>query len=150
MRNDRQRRKGVHVGAVAEVVVVVKVRVEHEADGPVGPLANLRDVFAGCGGQETGIDDEHLAFADDHRGVAAGKAVAWVLVLDLINAVGQFRDLARSVRECRHSEKCDGERRQARQSSMTLRSHISRASVRKPISPARVRCKPTSTLRDVW
>jgi len=50
--DDRQSRESIHVRAVTEIVIVVKVRVQHEADRLIRPLANLCDIFAGSGRQK--------------------------------------------------------------------------------------------------
>jgi len=47
VRDDRQGRKRVHVGTVAQVVIVVEVGVEQKAHRPVRPLTDLCDVFPG-------------------------------------------------------------------------------------------------------
>jgi hypothetical protein len=51
--------------AAAYVAVEVPMRVHEIGHGLVGPLADLRDVFSGCRGQKTRIDDQYGLLADD-------------------------------------------------------------------------------------
>jgi hypothetical protein len=87
MRDDSEGGKSIHVNLVPEVVIVVKVCVQHEADRSVGPLPDLGNVFTRGRGQKAGVYDEDLPVADDHRGVAATIAG----VLNFIHTVGQLR-----------------------------------------------------------
>jgi len=100
MGDDRQSRESIHVGAVPEVVIVMKVRVEHKADRFVRPLANLSNVFPGSRWQKTGIHHENLPFPDDDGSIAAATGA----VLNFINAVTQFRYF--SFRLSGHWQRC--------------------------------------------
>src|SRR3954467_15742213 len=71
-------------------VVVMKMSVEQIAHGFVSPLANLCNVLARHGGQETGVNDENLPVANNHRGISTGVAVIQIVVLDAVNALRQL------------------------------------------------------------
>src|SRR5262245_60315754 len=89
MRDDGHCRKRIHVGAVTEVVIVVKMCVEQKAHRLVRPLADLSNVFPGSRGKEATVDHEDLPFSDDHRGIAAHEADAGIPVLNFVDAFGQ-------------------------------------------------------------
>src|SRR5262249_39528131 len=99
--DDGDGREGVHVNAVAEVVIVVEVCIQYEGNGLVSPLANLRDVLASGRRQKATVDNQHLPLANDHGGVAA----CVLPVLDLVDAFGEPGNFALVLRSGKREEK---------------------------------------------
>ena len=91
--DDGEAGERVPVFLVARVVVLMPMGVDEVAHGLARPLADLRDVFPRGRDGGARVHHQDLALADDDGGVPVYPAGKGVLVTDLVDAIGQGRDL---------------------------------------------------------
>src|SRR5215203_1627494 len=96
MRDDRNTRERFPICSIPHRVIEMPMSVDQIPDGFVRPLLYLRNVLPGRRRQIARIDDEYLAFADDHGCVALWKRIRRILVSYRVNP---FCDLLKSAYE---------------------------------------------------